>query len=245
MPDALAGQVAIVTGASSGIGAATARSLARQQAKFALAARRNQRLEALAEEIREEHDTDVAVVATDVRDEEAVDELVARTIDRFGRLDLLVNNAGLAAGSSVEEMSTEEYRAMMAVNCDGMFHAARAGLPHLREAEGHLVFVASFAGKHPRSYNPVYAATKWWTRGFAKSLSAQVGQEVAVTIINPAAVRTEFEVEGESFRERFDPGEAVEPEEVADAITYAAKQSPSMIHEIDVYNRDKFADTFG
>lgn len=242
MTEPLADDVAIVTGASSGIGAATARALAREGADLSLAARREGRLAKLADELRGDHGVDVEVVPSDVTDAEAVDRLVDTTLASFDRLDLLVNNAGLAEGGPVEELSDEDYRGMMDTNCDGMFYAARAALPHLRETGGQLVFVASFAGKYPRSYNPVYAATKWWTRGFAKSLSAQAGEDVAVTIVNPAAVRTEFEVGGVAFEDRFEPGEVVEPEEIGDAVAYAAKQSPSMVHEIDVYERDKLVD---
>jgi len=245
----LDGDAAIVTGASSGIGAATARALAREGADVALAARREDRLRALADEIESETSADVetAVVPTDVTDSAAVDALVEATVERFGGLDLYVNNAGLAYGSDVTEMDDEAYRTMMAVNCDGMFYGTRAALPHLRDSQGALVFVGSFAGEYPRPFNPIYAATKWWTRGFAKSVSAQVGDDdVAVTIVNPAQVRTEFSVpsfdsgeDAETFEERFEPGEAIEAEEVADAIVFAAKQSPSMISELDLYTRDK------
>ncbi len=239
MLESLEDTVAVVTGASSGIGEATARRLAQEGAQVSLGARRRKRLEALAADIEDEHGTETVVVPTDVRHRDAVDALVEDTVERFGRIDLLVNNAGLARGGRIEEMTDEAYRAMMDTNCDGMFYAARAALEHLRQAEGTLVFVASAAGKYPRSYNPVYAATKWWTRGFAQSVSAQAGDDVAVTIVNPAAVRTEFTVDGTPFQERFDPGEVVEADEVADAVAFAAKQAPSMVHEIDVYNRDK------
>ncbi|PSG97826.1 short-chain dehydrogenase [Thermoplasmatales archaeon SW_10_69_26] len=238
----LADEVAIVTGASSGIGAATARALAREGADVALAARREDRLAKLAEEVREAHGVQALAVPSDVTDREAVDALVETTVDELGRLDVLVNNAGLARGAEVATMEDEAYETMMDTNCDGMFYATRAALPHLQDAEGLAVFVGSAAGKAPRGYNPVYAATKWWTRGFAKSVSAQAGDDVAVTIVNPAAVRTEFEIDGEAFQDRFAPGEVVEPEEVADAIAYAAQQDPSMVHEIDVYERDKLVD---
>lgn len=238
----LDGRTAIVTGASSGIGQETAHALAEAGADVALAARRRERLEALAEDVESETDAETLVVPTNVRNEAEVEELVETTVAEFGGLDLLVNNAGTAAGSEVESMATEEYRTMMEVNVDGMFFATRAALPHLRESGGTLVFVGSFAGKYPRPFNPVYAASKWWTRGFAQSVSAQVGDDdVGVTVVNPSEVRTEFGSEyGESFQERFDEGEVTEPEEIAEAIRYAAGQSPSMAAEIDLYRRDKF-----
>jgi len=126
---------------------------------------------------------------------------------------------------------------------DGVFFTTRAALPHLRESSGNLIFVGSFAGRFPRPFNPVYAATKWWVRGFAHSVEGQVGEDgVAVTVVNPSEVRTEFgSEEGESFEERFEPGTVTEPEEVADAIAFAAGKNGSTVSEIDVYRRDKFS----
>ncbi|MFB6165391.1 MAG: SDR family oxidoreductase [Haloarculaceae archaeon] len=237
----LDGQAAIVTGASSGIGRETALALADAGADVALAARSTDRLETLAETVRDEHDRRALVVPTDVQDEAAVETLIEETVAELGRLDLLVNNAGLARGGPVADLSTERYTEMMATNCDGMFFATRAALPHLRDSEGTIVFLGSFAGQYPRPGNPVYAATKWWTRGFAKSVSAQVGDAVAVTVINPAEVRTEFgDEDGDAFEECFEPGDACEPEEIARAVVFAATQSPSMAPEIDLYRRDKF-----
>lgn len=230
---------AIVTGASSGIGKATAEALSESGAAVALAARSEDRISALASDL----ETDAIAVPTDVRDEADVEALVDRTVDRFGGIDVLVNNAGLGRGTSVEDLSTEEYRQMMETNADGMFFATRAALPHLRESGGTAVFIGSFAGQFPRSFNPVYAATKWWTRGFAKSLSAQVGEEVAVSVINPSEVRTEFgSEEGTSFEKRFEEGEVTEPDEIADAVVFAAERSPSMVSELDLFRRDKFTD---
>ena len=237
MPNELDDSTAIVTGASSGIGRATAEALSAAGADIVLAARSEDRITALADDL----ETDALAVPTDVREEADVEALVASTVDRFGGVDVLVNNAGLGRGSSVEDLSTDEYRQMMETNVDGMFFTTRAALPHLRESEGTAIFIGSFAGEFPRSFNPVYAATKWWTRGFAKSLSAQAGDEVAVSIINPSEVRTEFGSEdGESFEQRFDEGEVTEPAEIADAVVFAAEQSPSMVSELDLFRRDKF-----
>lgn len=237
----LTGKTAIITGASSGIGRATAHRLARDGANVVLAARREGRLDEVAASVEDEYGAEAAVVPTDVTDEGQVASLVEATVERFGSLDVVVSNAGLARGRDVESMSTEDYGTMMAVNCDGSFFVARETIPHLRDAEGTLVMVGSFAGQYPRPFNPVYAATKWWTRGFALSLAASLGDDdVAVSVVNPSEVRTEFGSSyGESFAERFEAGEVTEPEEVADAIAFAAGMQGSMTPEIDVYRRDK------
>jgi len=239
MASTLDDTTAVITGASSGIGEATAHRLAREGADVVLAARREQRLASIAGDIRERYGVDARGVVTDVRDEDAVEALIDRAVETGG-LDVLVNNAGLARGSDVAEMSTEEYRTMMATNVDGTFFATRAALPHLLESEGTLVFVGSFAGQYPRPFNPVYAATKWWLRGFALSVEASAGPDgVAVTVVNPSEVRTEFGSEiGEPFEDRFAEGEVLEPEEVADAVAFAVTQ-PSTVSELDLYRRDK------
>ena len=237
----LAGKAAIVTGASSGIGSETAHTLARDGADIGLAARREDRLENLADELETDHGVETLVAPTDVTDERAVEELIDGVVDAFGGCDVLVNNAGLSRGGSVEDLSTEEYRTMMEVNVDGCFFTTRAALPHLRESRGNLIFVGSFAGQYPRPSNPVYAATKWWVRGFALSVSAAAGEEgVAVTVINPSEVRTEFG-DDETFAERFEEGGVTEPDEIADAVAFAVRQERSTVSELDLYRRDKFS----
>ncbi|OAQ51902.1 hypothetical protein HTG_14720 [Natrinema mahii] len=242
----LESKTAIVTGASSGIGAATCHELADGGANVVLAARSEDRLSDLAADLEADYGVDALAVPTDVREADAVDALIETAVDEFGGIDVLVNNVGLARGSDIESMTTDEYETMQETNVDGVFYASRAALPHLRERAGHLVFVASFAGRHPRPSNPVYAATKWWVRGFAKSLAAQVGDDdLGITIVNPAEVRSEFgAADGESFAERFEEGEVSEPEEVAQAIRFAASREGSSISELDINRRDKFADTF-
>lgn len=241
MARTIEGETAIVTGASAGIGRETALSLAREGVDVAIAARRKDRLEELSDRIEAETDVETLVVPTNVRNEDEIETLIETTTETFGRLDILVNNAGVVVGSSVEELSTDEYRAMMETNVDGMFFATRTALPHLRETGGTIVFLGSFAGQYPRSFNPVYAATKWWIRGFAKSVTAQADGEIAVTTVNPSEVRTEIASQtGESFEERFEEGEVIEPEEVADAVVFAVKQDNAMVSELDLYRRDKF-----
>ncbi|MFC7222785.1 SDR family oxidoreductase [Halalkalicoccus sp. GCM10025322] len=239
----LDGRTALITGASSGIGTASARALAREGVDVALAARREDELAELADEIESDYGVETLTVPTDVREEEAVDAMVEECVERFDGLDVVLNNAGLGRGGAVESLSTEDYRLMQETNVDGMFFTTRAALPHLKESEGNLIFIGSFAGQYPRPSNPVYAATKWWTRGFAHSVEASVGDEgVAITVINPTEVRTEFGADtGESFAERFEQGEVTEPEEIAEAVVFAAGQRNSTVSELDLYRRDKFS----
>ncbi|MDF9744907.1 SDR family oxidoreductase [Natrinema salsiterrestre] len=246
MSESLEQGTAIVTGASAGIGAATCHELAAAGANVVLAARSEDRLTSLAADLETEYGVETLVVPTNVREEGDVDALIEETVETFGGIDVLVNNAGLARGSEVESLSTEGYETMQETNVDGVFYASRAAIPHIRERGGHLIFVASFAGQHPRPANPVYAASKWWVRGFAKSLAAQIGDDgVGITLVNPAEVRSEFETpDGETFAERFDEDEASDPREVAEAIRFAASREGSSISELDITRRDKFTDTF-
>ncbi|MDS0282538.1 SDR family oxidoreductase [Haloarcula onubensis] len=237
-------ETVLVTGASSGIGAATVRRVAADGADVALLARSEARLRELADAVAADHGVETHVVPADVRESAEVAAAVESTVEALGPLTGVVVNAGLARGSDVEAMTDEEFLTMQRVNTEGAFYTAREALPALRETAGNAVFIGSFAGKYPRPFNPVYAATKWWVRGFAMSLAAQVGGDgIGVTVVNPTEVRTEFGSEdGEAFAERFDPGEVTEPEEVADAVAFALSQEPpTTVNELDVYRRDKFS----
>jgi NADP-dependent 3-hydroxy acid dehydrogenase YdfG len=236
--------VVLVTGASSGIGAATVRRVAADGANVALLARSEDRLETLADEVREEYGVETHVVPADVRESAEVAAAVESTVDALGPPSGVVANAGLARGSDIESMTDEAFLTMQRVNTEGAFYTARESLSALRETAGNIVFIGSFAGKYPRPFNPVYAATKWWVRGFAMSLAAQVGEDdIGVTVVNPSEVRTEFEsADGTPFAEVFDEGEVTEPEEVADAVAFALGQEPpTTVNELDVYRRDKFS----
>lgn len=240
----LSGKAALVTGASAGIGEATARALAREGASVAVAARSEDALSSLADELTDEYSVETLAVPTDITDEDAVEAMVESTVDTFGGLDVVVNNAGVGREGDVESMSTDQYRGMMDVNVDGMFFTTRAALPHLKDSSGTFVFIGSFAGQYPRPGNPVYAGTKWWTRGFALSLAGRVGDDdVAVSVVNPSEVRTEFGSEyGDPFMERFDEGDVTEPSDIAEAVVFAARQNqPNATAEIDLYRRDKFS----
>ncbi len=237
-------QTVLVTGASSGIGAATVRRVAADGADVALLARSEARLRELADAVAADHGVETHVVPADVRESPEVAAAVESTVEALGPLTGVVVNAGLARGSEVESMTDDEFLTMQRVNVNGAFYTVREAVPHLRETAGNVVFIGSFAGKYPRPFNPVYAATKWWVRGFAMSLAAQVGEEdIGVTVVNPAEVRTEFEsADGTPFAEVFEEGEVTEPEEVADAVAFALGQAPpTTVNELDVYRRDKFS----
>jgi NADP-dependent 3-hydroxy acid dehydrogenase YdfG len=248
--ETLNGQTALVTGASSGIGRSTALVLAREGADVAVSARREERLEELVTEIEANHDVQGLAVPTDIRDESAVEAMVETTVKEFDHLDVLVNNAGATRGhdTSIGEFDTDNYRLTMETNVDGMFFSTRAAAPYLIETGGNLIFVGSFLGEFPAGYNPIYTGSKYWTRGFAHSIEAQLGPEgVAVTVVQPSGVRTEWRgrEEGDTNRERFDVGEILEPEDVAESVAFAASQPPSAtISEIDVFSRQKISDYF-
>lgn len=238
-------KTAIITGASSGIGKQSAYKLAEKGANIVLVARRKNKLNEIAEKIQKKHEVKTKTIKTDVTKEEEVSKLVEKSKQKFGSIDIVVANAGLGVGGSVEELESEEFHKMMDVNCDGVYFTAQKAIPHLKETKGNLILIASIAGKYPRSSNPVYAATKWWVRGFGMSLSAQIGTEgVGVTMINPSEVRTEFASEdGESFAERFEEGEVTSPDDIAEAVVFAARQEePNTVNELDLYRKDKLSE---
>lgn len=237
------GNTVVITGASAGIGRATAHAIAEEGANVVLAARRLGRLEDIAMTLQREHGISATPVSTNVTDRDQVDELIETAVNEHGTLDALVNNAGLVFEGEVETMEDKEYHKMMDVNTDGMFYTSRAALPYLKETDGTVVFVASFAGQYPRSSNPVYAATKWWTRGFAHSLQGQVGDDgVAVSVISPSEVRTEFGAgRGKQSKEKYEEGDVTDPESIGAAIRFMLCQEDiDTVSEMNLYRRDKF-----
>lgn len=236
--------VAIVTGASSGIGRSTALALGEAGTTVALAARREGQLREVADDIESEGGR-AHVVPTDVSEEEQVASMIDSTIDEFDRLDAVVANAGIGRQNEVETMPTADYRELIGVNVDGTFFTTRESIPHLRSSSGHLVFVGSSSAKRPYPTDPVYSATNAWIRTFAVSVAAQVGDEdVAISTINPPGTRTAFDAK---YRvpntERFPPGTKPEPEDIAEAIVFILRQEPpNTIHELDFFTRDMFVE---
>jgi NADP-dependent 3-hydroxy acid dehydrogenase YdfG len=228
MPGALDGRVAVVTGASSGIGEATAEALAREGATVAVAARRLDRLEELARRISDEGGR-AETFEVDVTDEDQAHGLILDSEEKLGGLDILINNAGLMLLGPVQGADTEEWRRMVDVNCLGLLYCTHAALPIMQQrGGGHIVNVSSVAGRHADLGSAVYNMTKWGVVGFSEALRQEaLHSNVRVTVVEPGFVATELHghnelpvvVEGvEKMRSQI--GDVLEAEDIADAITY-------------------------
>lgn len=189
----LSGRAAVITGASAGIGLACAEHLAREGVAVVLGARRADRLQAAADRIRGEGGK-VDALPMDVTREEEVAALVQRARDAFGRLDIMVCNAGFGYYGTVEDTPSDVMRRMMEVNFMGTFYGARAALPIFRvQGHGHLVIVSSIVGQRGISHMSGYSATKAAQVGFAESLRAEFdGTEIHVSVVFPISTETEF-----------------------------------------------------
>ena len=199
MTSKLTGTVALVTGASSGIGAATARQLAEHGAAVALVARRKDRLDDLAADIENAGGT-ALVVAADITDRTEAQAAVAQTVAQFGRLDILVNNAGLMLLGPVVGADPDEWDRMIAVNVQGLLYTAHAALPHLLQAAedsprrvADIVNISSVAGRVAGSGYGVYNLTKFGVNGFTEALRQEITKRhVRVGVLEPGAVTTEL-----------------------------------------------------
>jgi NAD(P)-dependent dehydrogenase (short-subunit alcohol dehydrogenase family) len=187
------GQAVIVTGASAGIGRSLALQLAEQGASVALAARRAERLEQVAADCRR-LGGQALPVPTDVRDEAQCKALVEKTVAAFGRLDMLINNAGLAATALLEEFPTLDlFRQTMDVNFYGAVYCTYHALPYLKQRRGRIVAVSSLGGKAALPYNTPYCASKYALHGFCDALRMELMQHgVSITVVCPSWVMTEF-----------------------------------------------------
>jgi clavulanate-9-aldehyde reductase len=227
VPGSLTNKVALVTGASSGIGRATALALAAAGASVAVGARRVDRLAELEKEIRA-HDVDALTLALDVTDEDAVRAAVASTVQALGGLDVVVNNAGVMLLGQIEGADTEDWRRMIDTNVLGLMYLSHAALPHLLASKGTLVQISSTAGRVARSGSGVYNASKWAVNAFSESLRQEVtARGVRVVVIEPGIVETELRdhITQVAAKEQINAAAAalrqLQPSDVADAILYA------------------------
>ncbi len=229
----LSGKAVAITGASSGIGEATALALARAGASVALGARRKDRIDALAARIEDEGGTAVAL-EVDVTDEGQARAFVETAAERLGRLDSLVNNAGVMLLGPVEQADSEQWRTMINVNVLGLLYCTSAALPIMRAQEsGDIVNVSSVAGRFARAGNAVYAATKFAVGAFSEGLRNEVTEGgIRVTLIEPGFVDTELQSHNEGqvletlegMRDQI--GEVLRAQDIANGILYAISQPP-------------------
>jgi NADP-dependent 3-hydroxy acid dehydrogenase YdfG len=232
MANALEGTVALVTGASSGIGEATAKALAAHGAKVAVSARRLERLERLAAEIDDAGGTGLPI-KSDITDKQQAVEAVERTVEELGRLDILVNNAGVMLLGPIENAPLEEWERMIDLNLKGLINTTHAAVPHLLSAAESLqrgcadvVNISSVAGRVARAGSGVYNLTKFGVGSFSESLRQEfASRRIRSILIEPGAVATELtdhlrDGVREQVRERFADIETLEAVDVADAIAY-------------------------
>jgi len=237
MAERLDGTVALVTGASSGIGEATALSLAEQGAAVALVARRGDRLEALATKIRGNSirggGGSALVLTADITDEQQAREVVERTVGELGRLDTLINNAGVMLLGPVVGAPLSEWQQMVEINLLGLLYCAHAALPHLLHAAeseprrvADMVNISSVAGRVARSGSGVYNATKHGVGAFSEALRQEVtGKHVRVSLVEPGAVSTELASHNrpeirEQIGQRFAGVDRLHATDISDAIAY-------------------------
>lgn len=231
MAGKLDGKVALVTGASSGIGEATAIALAMEGAKVAISARRSDRLESVVKRITDSGGQALPIVA-DVANETQANDMVSKVQAEFGRVDILVNNAGVMLLGTIDGANTEDWRRMVNTNILGLLYATHAALPIMKsQGAGHIVNISSVAGRVAQAGAGVYNATKWGVCGLSEALRQEVHSEkIRVTIIEPGAVATELtnHITDSKAQERINKWiESIKPldsEDIAAAIVYAVTQ---------------------
>jgi NADP-dependent 3-hydroxy acid dehydrogenase YdfG len=242
--DALDEKVAVITGASAGIGAATAELFATEGAKVALIARRHDRLVDLANRISEGGGEALPIEA-DVTDHGKVEAIVAQVTGQWERLDILVNNAGVMLLGPVDGADVEEWRRMVDINLLGLLYCTREAIPAMRDSGGgHIVNLSSVAGRTANLGSAVYNLTKWGVVGFSEALRQEVlHSNIRVTCIEPGYVATELQEQNrnpvvletlEKFRDEI--GETLSAEDIASAILYAVSQ-PSHVNVNEVMVR--------
>jgi NADP-dependent 3-hydroxy acid dehydrogenase YdfG len=236
MTDLLKGTVALVTGASSGIGEAAAAALAREGAAVAVMARRRDRLDALAERIHSSGGT-AEVIEGDVTDQTSAEGAVARTVQALGRLDVVVNNAGVMLLGPAVDAPLEEWEHMVQLNLIGLLYVSHAAMPHLLAAAerdprrvADMVNISSVAGRVARSGSAVYNATKWGVNAFSEAVRQELaGRHLRVGLIEPGAVATELSSHNrpairETIQERFAGVERLQADDIARAVLYMVTQ---------------------
>lgn len=226
----LTGKVAVITGASSGIGQAAARLLVHEGVHVFLAARRRERLDELQRELGQQ----ATVVEVDVSDAASVQSMFAEVQERFGGLDLLFNNAGVGISDRFEASNSEDWKTMIDVNLYGVLNCTRQAISLLRGRAGAMISsVSSVGGRYGVENWSVYSATKYAVIGFHDALRKELGPDrIRVSVIEPGAVWTEFgQNASETLRIRREKLDALKAEDVAQALVYAFAQPPNVLVE--------------
>jgi NADP-dependent 3-hydroxy acid dehydrogenase YdfG len=227
----LDGKVAVITGASSGIGEATAEVLAAEGASIVVAARREDRLSDLVERINGKNGGKALSVECDVTDEEQAHALIQRAKDELGRVDILVNNAGVMQLSKIEKGLSDEWRTMFNVNVLGLLYVTDAAVQVMKEqGSGHLINISSVAGRKSGLFRGAYAGTKFAVNAISEALRVELLEDnIRVTVVEPGAVETELagHITDEEAKEGMQSalsGDILQPEDIAAAIAYSAVQ---------------------
>jgi 3-oxoacyl-[acyl-carrier protein] reductase len=223
--------VAVITGASSGIGRATALALAEKGLRLSLLARSESDLALVEAEAKSRGATDAGWFACDVRDEDSVDRAVAATLERFGRIDVLINSAGLSLNGEVGGYALEDWRTVMDTNLTGTFLTCRAVLPAMkRQGGGQIINISSGAGRNGIRQMAAYCAAKFGVIGFTESLALEVrDRDIRVSVLIPGSVATDFSrvakrAGGERTDEARDIGYSMTADEVASVIVAMLEQ---------------------
>lgn len=228
-PISLAGKIALVTGASSGLGWATAIALAKHGANIVVTARREERLRQLCTEI-ESLGAKAVFFAGDATEETTAQQAIALAIASFGQLDILINNAGAGNYKNLVDTSVEEYDALMNANMRSGFLFSRHTAPHLiAQKSGTILFISSVAGLQGVAGEAVYSASKFAQVGFAQSLDAELRKHgIKVGAICPGGMKTEFAVGHGRTEDYVRNSHMMEPQEVAESIVFACLQPPNV-----------------
>jgi short-subunit dehydrogenase len=231
--------VVVVTGASSGIGAATARAFARRGCRLVLGARRVDVLDALALGLAERYRVEALARRCDVRVEDDVRTLVATAVERFGRVDVLVNNAGVGLYALVEQTTDGEFRDLLETNLLGVQYGIRAAVPVMRaQRAGHIVNVGSLVGKRGWPYHGAYAATKFALTGLTQTLRAELaGSGISASLVLPGNTRTAFFARSRVTVPGYHPkplGSVQAPETVAAAIVRSVDRPRPEIYTVSL-----------
>jgi NADP-dependent 3-hydroxy acid dehydrogenase YdfG len=222
------GKVVAITGASSGIGEATARELAQRGAKVVLGARRTERLEKLVAELRQEGRS-ASYLRTDVTRLEDVQRLSRLALDEYGRLDVFVNNAGIMPLSTLDQLKIDEWNQMIDVNVRGVLHGIASALPHFKKAKsGQFVNVSSLGGRIAVATGAVYCGTKFAVHAISEALRQEVGGDIRVTIVAPGVVESDLaetitDPATKEFMNKFREV-SIKPGAIARAIAFAIEQ---------------------